>query len=261
MVRRTTLTAPASQSGRTGVAPLELVMLLPLIAGLIYGLFTLSRATLTRLDVVREARNQAWAVRERTGTQQQMILESPRLDGLAAHDASKIFQADGWWRGSYSAESRSRTLAGSWDHKEVPFTTAATPFLAHTHPASLIASQARLQILAETVLPAMAMLLNIPANPVLIVPIFASEHAMPAVEGASKVLRSLRFPIRVLRESVLFARRIARWLFQRSLARYLGKLASLMDHGLHAIDQLHNASRQHKIDWPRGGYDVWGLFP
>ena len=261
-MRKISTWAPGlTESARRGVAPLELVMLLPLIAGLVYGLFTLTRATLTKLDVVRESRNEAWALREQTKTKRQMILHAPGLDGLAAHYSTKIFQADGWWQGSYVAESRSRTLAGSWDHKEVPFSTNSTPFRAHTAPAALIASQAGLQSVIRTILPAMAILMNIPANPAVFTLAFASEATMLGVEGAAGALRFFKDPVRFLRGLVLIARRIAIWSFRRSLARYLGKLASLMDHGLHAIDQLWKASRQHKVDWQRGGYDVWGLFP
>jgi hypothetical protein len=246
---------------RTGLAPLEFVLLLPLIAGLIYGLFTISRASLTRFDVIREARNEAWAVRSQTTARKQMILQNPRLDGLAAHDATRDFKTRGWWQGTYPTESRSRTLAGTWDHQEVPFEHRATPFRVHSDPAKLIAAQANLGFLVNSAIPVLAVTMNIPANPVVVAAAAVSATAMLAVYGANLVLQGTKWPLSGLRAVVLAARRIAQLLFQRRLARYLGKIASQMQLGLDAIDQLDNATNQRQLNWPSGGYNVWGLFP
>jgi hypothetical protein len=245
---------------RRGLAPLELVILMPLVAGLIFGLFTITRASLTRFDVIREARNQAWAIRSQTTTKQQMIFQNPQLDGLAAHDATKDFITKGWWQGTYPTQSNSRTLAGTWDHQEVPFPQRSTPFLMHSEPARLIAAQANLDFLSSAI-PLLAFAMNIPGNPATIIVAAASVGAMLAVHFANLALQLAKAPLSFLRGVVLWARRIAQWFFQRRLARYLGKLADLMQLGRDAIDQLDNATNQRQLDWPAGGYDVWGLFP
>lgn len=246
---------------RRGIAPLELVMVLPLLAGLFFAMFTIVKASLTRMDAVESARFETWKELPKATTKSQLILNTPRNDGQVQHRAVKTVEFDGWWAGKYSPESSNRTLAGTWDNSVVPFATGQPPFLAHLLPTSMIASQARLGGVTSPVLRTFSIVMNLPRNPLARVLGAVSRVLMPAVKAAGLILKLLRPVLSITRALVAVARAIAQATFRRRLARFLGRVMTLLSLGRDAFQELYDASREEEVDWPAGGLDVGGAFP
>ena len=117
-------------------------MVLPLLAGLSFGLFSIVKIAKSRMKAIEAARYETWNKFPLTKSNQPMALNNPIDDGAAEHIAIKSEDIDGWWGGTYPSESRNKTLAGTWDHNEVPFNTGQRDFLPHLNVVSEIAEQA-----------------------------------------------------------------------------------------------------------------------
>ncbi len=257
-----TVSVPERLSARRGIAPLELVMVLPLLAGLFFAMFTIVKTTLTRMDAVEAARFETWKKLPDTITTKQMILNSPRNDGQSETRAVRNLRLDGWWGGSYSPESSSRTLAGTWDHTVVPFEAGQPQFLAHVKPVSMIAGQANLGGVSAGMLKAFSLMMNLPKNPAIRALGVVSHFIMPIVRIAGQILRVLKPVLSVTRAAVAVARSIAQAAFQFRLARFLGRVMQLLSLGTDAFQELYDASNpEQEVDWPSGGLQVGGAFP
>lgn len=247
---------------RRGIAPLELVMVLPLLAGLFYAMFSIVKTTLTRMDAVEAARFETWKKLPETTTTRQLILNSPRNDGQSEERAVRSVRLDGWWGGSYSPESSNRTLAGTWDHTVVPFDAGQPPFLAHVKPVSLIADQAKLGGVSAGMLKTFALFMNLPKNPAVRALGAVSHFTMPIVRIAGIILRTLKPVLAVTRAAVAVARAVALATFQFRLARFLGRVMRLLSLGMDAFQELYDVSNpEQEVDWPKGGLQVGGAFP
>lgn len=249
-------------SARRGIAPLELVMVLPLLAGLFFAMFSIVKASLSRMDTIESARFETWEKLPQTTTTKQLIVSKPVNDGQAQVVASESVRIGGWWGGNYASESRNQTLAGTWDHSVVPFTPRQPAFLVHLTPLLQIADQARLGGVSKAALKLFAFCMNFPGNPVFAVAGSLSQAMMPVVVVANTILRVLVPVLGVIRFVVRLAKIAAEWSLQFGLARFLGRVMNLLSLGQTAFTELYDASKDdEEVDWPRGGLDVGGAFP
>ena len=247
---------------RRGIAPLELVMVLPLLAGLFFAMFSIVKASLSRMDAIESARLETWKKVPQTTTTKQLILNKPINDGQAQFVAAESVRIGGWWGGNYASESRNRTLAGTWDHSVVPFSPRQSAFLVHLTPFLQIADQARLGDVSKAALKLFAFGMNFPANPVFAVAGSVSQAMMPAVVVANTILRGLVPVLGIIRAVVGVFKWLATLARHRGLARFLGRVMNLLSLGQTAFTELHDASRKdEEVDWPEGGLNVGGAFP
>lgn len=249
-------------SDRRGIAPLELVMVLPLLAGLFFAMFSIVKASLSRMDAIESARLETWQKVPQTTTTKQLILNKPINDGQAQFVAAESVQLGGWWGGNYASESRNQTLAGTWDHSVVPFTPRQPAFLVHLTPFLQIADQARLGGVSQAALKLFALGMNLPGNPVFAVAGSVSQAMMPIMVVANTILRVLVPVLGAIRLVVRLAKIAAEWSLQRGLARFLGRVMNLLSLGETAFTELYDASKKdEEVDWPERGLNVGGAFP
>lgn len=182
--------------GRSGVASLELVMVLPLLAGCVYALFVLTKTTLNGLNTVAEARLKTFQGL-RPGTVQEPLAYNANLsDGRVENLAERSIVYDGWWKAApVVTKSGSQTMGGPWDSRSVEFATGTNDFDVHTKPLGYIAKYAEsylggipLDQSVDVAFQAMGFGMRLYENPIVFVPSLQSRALKYPAIAAGYVL-------------------------------------------------------------------------
>jgi len=251
-------------TSRRGIAPLELVMVLPLVVGLWFAMFSIMRATLSRMDAIESARLETWKKLPKAQVTEPMVLYNPLNDGQVVDEAAKMIELNGWWGGIYVSESKNEALGGTWDYKSLPFNMGEANCLPHLNVVSAIADQFPLgngvDDFSILTLTTFAAAMDLTENKLLQPLVFASRIAMDGVVVAGVAFDGGRVVLQVVKDGVEILEGLLGW-FHRSLAKFLRRLDNLLSLGEYAFQELYNASHEEALNWPSGGLNVGGAFP
>lgn len=107
-------------TSRRGVAPLELVLALPLLVALLALLFTIADASIKANTSVIAARADAWSRRDNQKTKDALQFRSGATSHKLIHGnaevATRSFLAD---IGASTAKAEHAVMGGSWDHRDI----------------------------------------------------------------------------------------------------------------------------------------------
>jgi hypothetical protein len=113
---------------RRGIAPLELVISLPIVMLVTATVFALTWALMHKTDVAVQARHQAWLKRSAAhavdsgSPDRALSLQGPATGGqISTQVDSPPFSLPSWLGGSATACSGNVLLSGSWDYRQVDF--------------------------------------------------------------------------------------------------------------------------------------------
>jgi len=104
-------------TSRRGVAPLELVLALPLLVSLLALLFTIADAAIKANTSVIAARADAWSRRDRPESKDALLFQSAATSRSLIHGSVEVptrsFLAE---IGASTAKAEHAVMGGSWDH-------------------------------------------------------------------------------------------------------------------------------------------------
>ena len=124
---------------RTGTAPLEFVLAMPLFVLLILGLYALGGAVLYRLTSIERTRMATWHELPEVQPEEQLTLYEPVLDGAAENMTTIPYRFAGKLGGTFDATSWTASISGTWDQQTVPFRDRVPAYQGHVAPANRIA--------------------------------------------------------------------------------------------------------------------------
>ena len=245
---------------RRGMAPLEFILVLPLLMSLCYGMFIIVKTSLRGLSVVEEARYESFRKLPPTLAQKPLVLLNPAMDGVQTHAAQSSVTYDLWWSNvNAPVNSKVKTQAGTWDERSVPFPPRQGRFQAHSQPVSLIQKNTSMLPALETTLKVFGTVMNMPGNPV-IAALAATAQVMDIGVRVSGIFFTVTRPVLyVIRGLLQIARIAAIASFHFRFARFLGRCIRLLGLGIDAFAELPRAAEGKKIRWR--GINVSGAFP
>ena len=163
---------------RRGVASLELVLVMPLLAACVYALFVLTRTTLHGLTTVAEARFETFQSLREGQSDQPLDLRSPTDDGKVEHLSERSVKYDGWWSVEpVQIRSGSQSVGGPWDSRSVEF-AAKDAFDVHMEPLKDIAKVIKLDGLVGTYFSTLGYTMRLLYNPVAAAPLAATKYVV-----------------------------------------------------------------------------------
>lgn len=244
-----------SATPRRGMAPLEFVLVFPLLLGLTAGLFLIARADMTKSFAATDARHRAWAGRPAVPPGQPLTLTADPAASAAAHTTVKPVPPGPLFGGGYRAESRDTVFANPWDARAVPFAPGRGSFNPHLTELGMVAGQvpglgfvlgagfayARFLLDADgfayRAIAAGGKGLN---GVVWVAGTLLAFTMAPAIAVAEGLIEILMIPLR-----------IASWFSSRAhrLLHYLERVVEMMDIGVWAALNLYDASRGRPGNW------------
>jgi len=237
---------------RCGMAPLEFLLVIPLLMGLTYGIFTMIRTSLVGLDVIQEAREETFRLVADEQSSQPLEFPLPQDDGVIEHHAQEQVELDSWWKDlKVVPESKCTVMAGPWDQDTVPFLDSQQAMEVHRFVLELLAQNAKIEGIVDTVVNSLSVLLRLHNNYLIIPPALLSEFAQYAADIAGAALYYAHYALYPVKYALQLARDIARALWKWSLARRLQRYVTLMEYGIHAMPEIREAVRGNEIDWRR----------
>jgi hypothetical protein len=249
---------------RVAAAPMELALVLPLLAALLVGIFTLGRATFAKTSAVTQSRNQAWKKRPDAAAGQTLRLLHDPLASEVSAQSLKTLSPTPVLRKAYQADSRNSTIGHSWDSRALPFRPGQPDFQPHLDELKLAAQNVPgVSPVLVAGLRAFAVTINPATNPVLVVAAAVGSVLNPVVAVTGWTLKYITSPIvQVARLAVEALKALAEATFQFGLARKLGKIIDLMSLALESFDNLYKASRGLPGKWdPNTANRIQGAIP
>jgi hypothetical protein len=123
------------------MAPLEFVIVFPLLLALTAALFLIARADLAKSLTATTARHDAWAGRATVPAGSPLALNPDPAQSLSARTATRPVPGGPLFKGEFTAESRAAVYAHPWDWRGVPFDGGRSAFEFHDHEFSLLIGQ------------------------------------------------------------------------------------------------------------------------
>jgi len=247
-----------ASSRRSGTAPIEFVLVLPLLLFLCVGLFLMSRATIAKEAAATRARRDAWAKRPEAKPGDIFLLSHDPAESRV-QAATRIRVAGGplFRRTNFEAESQAAVIDAPWHHRSVPF-DALGDFKVHRKPFKLIAKNLTFGDLVVGATQLFADLLNPGLNPLMVAAATVGKLGNVAVAVAGKVLVTIISPILggviATIQLAMVPLRLASWfsLGARRLLRRLVNAVNLIRLGLDAGYNLDRAANGLPVGEPFG---------
>lgn len=138
------LTSRSSRNKRAGMAPLEFIMGLPFLMGVMAIIWAVAYAGVHKTKVVLQARNQVWAMREESNTHSlenyKRLKDTKPLSwlifrignempGQVSGVGSSSWETYAWLGGNETTKSSTLLITGTWDHSEVTEFNSSGPHL------------------------------------------------------------------------------------------------------------------------------------
>lgn len=109
-------------SRRAGTAPIEFVLVLPLLLFLCAGLFLMSRATIAKEAAATQARREAWSKQPQADAGDVFRLNhDPMRSRVSSVREIQVYGGSLFRAADFKAESRSAVMGHVWDHRNVRF--------------------------------------------------------------------------------------------------------------------------------------------
>jgi len=109
-------------SRRAGTAPIEFVLVLPLLLFLCVGLFLMARATIAKEAAATQARRAAWGKQSQADAGDVLRLNhDPMRSRVAAVTEIPVSGGSLFPTANFKAESRSAVIGHVWDHRDIRF--------------------------------------------------------------------------------------------------------------------------------------------
>lgn len=243
------------QIQRSGLAPLEFVLLMPLLVGLSYLLFSLARTSLTGFEQIEAARRTAFTERDSIRTGAPLLRRLPLERGQVEHRAEAVVSlTSNWLRDPFTVESFSRTLAGTWDSTEVRFKRQRAPMNLHTSELKTVAHESRVQgVVGQQGI--LARLLRFEQNYAVsfqgsVVRIF---HAILLINDP--LLFATKPTLNPIRWALTGFEFLARATLQFDTARRFARWRRAVEYGQRGCEQLRRARQGHRVEWAH--FDPW----
>jgi len=103
--------AKSTTRRRGGMAPLEFVLVLPLLAGLLYLLFAVAKDTISKCTVIEQSRYETWKRIPSANPAKPLAVRTPAEDGEIHFDASRSITHTGALNQTFTVDSKNRTTA------------------------------------------------------------------------------------------------------------------------------------------------------
>ena len=184
---------------RRGIAPLEFVLVFPLLLALTAALFLIARAVLSKSFAATTARHDAWAGRGAVPPGSPLSLNPDPTRSLANRNATSPVPSGPLFAGGFTADSRHTVFANPWDARAVPFAGGRPAFGFHDRELGMLVGQVRqLQALGQflaTGLNLIGWTMDPDRNPVLWVPRIIGRIGNVIVYVAGLILEYATAPL------------------------------------------------------------------
>ena len=246
-----------ARPSRRGLAPLEFVLVFPLLLALTAGLFLIARADLTKSFAATDARHRAWTARSEVPASEPLVITADPADSLASRTTDRPVPSGPLFAGGFRAESRHAVFAHPWDFRAVPFAGGRPNFDPHRTELGMIAGQVPgLGAILGVGLFFAAYALDPDRNIALRIAAITGRVANVFVVAAGWILQNITAPLigaaqlpivnilmPPLRIAAIFSRSA------RRLLRYLESVVDMMNVGTWACHNLYAASQGRKGNW------------
>jgi hypothetical protein len=124
---------------RAGIAPIEFVLVWPLLLLLMAGIFLIARAGIAKAAVATEARFVCWEKRRTANATEPLVWDhNPRESEVTGHHKQRFASGVLFGANRFQAESHAFAMDKVWDYREQPF-MRIMPMRVHESPFKQIA--------------------------------------------------------------------------------------------------------------------------
>lgn len=232
-------------SSRRAIAPLELVLVLPLLLMLCAGLFLMGRAVVRKETAITTARARTWEQLPNAAPGDVLQLNHDPLASVVTGLGSERVELRGMFNGAtLTAQSKGAVLGRPWDNQDIAFVQGQGPFVPHLKELGQILKNLQLAgQLSEAALASIRLGMDPDSNPVSKLAAQSGEVALLALKVGATFLKIVIKPVlQLARAAVKVMEAAARASLQFRWARYLSRVASFLQVGSDAIDTLYDAT-------------------